>query len=229
LNVLKDNAIEIKVKNLLRNFGLMILCYFLFFFALRILDLFFIDLDLTKYDQTELFDSLKEHPLKFTFLAVIVAPVLEESIFRSLLKPSSQSLKLFVCAILYLVGLILIPQEAHWLLRYLLLFATLIFIYYALGQLIPESIFRKSCFYLHRYYLAVWILGAIIFGFVHIYNYVDSFQLDLILLIMIFPRIIAGLFFGKIKLENKALIWPILMHSMNNGMVLIFLLPFGLS
>ena len=217
------------MKNLFRNFALMILCYFLFFVALRFLDLFVFDLDLNKYEQIEIMKVLEESPLKFIFLAAIAAPVIEESIFRSILKPTASNLKLFVCSILYIIGLILIPEEAHWALKYLLLFGCLGLFYYALGELVSEKIFKKACYWLHRYYLLIWIAGAVLFGFVHIFNYVDTFQIDLVLIIMIFPRIIAGFFFGKIKMENKNLIWPRLMHSMNNSMVLIFLLPFALS
>ena len=71
----------------------------------------------------------------------------------------------------------------------------------------------------------VWILTAFIFGMVHISNYVDGFQIDLLLFLMIIPRIIAGFFFGKIKIENKSMAWPIAMHAMNNATVLILLFP----
>ena len=207
----------------------MILCYFLFFIALRILDVFVFDLDLDKYEQMEILKILKENPLKFIFLAAIAAPIIEESIFRSILKPTATSLKIFICAILYIIGIIFIPEEAHWVLKYILLFGVLFLIYYSLGELIPKTFFRQACYWLHRYYLLIWILGSIIFGFVHIYNYVDTFQLDLVLFLMIFPRIIAGFFFGKIKLENKGMIWPILLHSMNNSIVILFVLPFTIS
>ncbi|HKJ48064.1 MAG TPA: CPBP family glutamic-type intramembrane protease [Christiangramia sp.] len=229
MNVLIENNLGVKVKNLLRNFALMILCYFLFFIALRFLDVFIFDLDLEKYEQMEILKILEENPLKFIFLAAIAAPIIEESIFRSILKPTATSLKIFVCAILYIFGLILIPEDAHWALKYILLFGVLSFIYYGLGELIPKTYYRQACYWLHRYYLIIWILGAIIFGFVHIYNYVDTFQIDLVLFLMIFPRIIAGFFFGKVKLENKGMIWPILLHSMNNSIVILFILPFTLS
>ncbi|WP_300441765.1 CPBP family glutamic-type intramembrane protease [Christiangramia sp.] len=110
-----------------------------------------------------------------------------------------------------------------------MLFGVIYLVYYALGELIPHIYYRHLCYWLHKYYLLTWILGSVIFGLVHIFNYVDSFQLNLILFIMIFPRIIAGFFFGKIKLENKGMIWPILMHSMNNSLVILIVLPFSLS
>ncbi|UJH91251.1 hypothetical protein LZ575_00075 [Antarcticibacterium sp. 1MA-6-2] len=60
---------------------------------------------------------------------------------------------------------------------------------------------------------------------VHIFNYVDAFEINVVLVLLIIPRIIAGFFFGKVKIENEGLIWAILMHVMNNGVVTIFLLP----
>lgn len=228
MNLLKENNLGLKVKNLFRNFSLMILCYFIFFFAIRIINIFIFEIDFNKYEQAELFKILEENPLKFIFLAAIAAPVIEECIFRSVLKPTATSLKVFICALLYIIGILLMPDDAHWALKYLLLAGSLILCYYALGELIPKLIYHKTCYWLHRHYLIVWILGAFIFGFVHIYNYVDTFQVDLLLLLMIFPRIIAGFFFGKIKLENKSLVWPILLHSMNNSIVLIVVLPFTL-
>lgn len=207
----------------------MILCYFLFFIGVQVLDVLVFDLDFQKYEQFEILKILEENPIQFIFLAAVAAPVLEESIFRSVLKPSPSSLKLFICAILYIIGSLFIPEDAHWALKYVLVFGSLFFCYYALGELIPKRYYQIACFWLFKYYLLIWIAGSIIFGFVHIYNYVDSFQLDLVLIMMIFPRIIAGFFFGKIKLENKSMIWPILLHSMNNSMVLIILLPFTLS
>jgi len=228
LNILRHNDPVAKLKNLSRNFLLMIACYFIFFIILSLVTQFFPVVDFDRYEQSDLFELLGNNPFKFIFLAIIAAPIIEESIFRSLLKPSQESIKLFICALLYIIGLLLIPEKGHWILRYTLLFATLFLIYYALGELIPEKALKKICFWLYRQYLVIWIAGAIIFGFVHIFNYVDSFQLDLTLFMMIAPRIIAGFFFGKIKLENKGMIWPVLMHSMNNSMVLLFMLPFTL-
>ncbi|WP_232225362.1 CPBP family intramembrane glutamic endopeptidase [Christiangramia salexigens] len=167
--------------------------------------------------------TLKEHPYKFIFLASIAAPVIEESLFRTLIKPSQANLKLFVSALAYLVGLMLIPEEGHWMLRYTLLFLSIYLLYYALGELIPEYTLQRITRWLHKKYVIFWLLTSAIFGFVHIFNYVENVQLDLVLFIMIFPRMIAGFFLGKLKIENRSILWPILLHSMNNSMVLIFM------
>ncbi|WP_083642604.1 type II CAAX prenyl endopeptidase Rce1 family protein [Christiangramia flava] len=225
MEVLYKRDLGFKIKNLFRNFGLMIACYILFFFLMGMLNAYFPELDLKQYQQSDLLETLTENPLKFFFLAVILAPVVEESLFRSLLKPSEQNLKLFFCSILYIVGLVLMPENAHWTLKYLLLFLCIAFFYYALGELIPEKLMKKINYWIYRRYLLIWIFSAVIFGFVHIFNYVESFQIDLVLLIMIFPRIIAGFFFGKIKLENREMFWPIALHSLNNLMVFLVMFP----
>ncbi|MBE7639286.1 MULTISPECIES: CPBP family glutamic-type intramembrane protease [Salegentibacter] len=203
----------------------MIGSYFLFFFLMGFLNTFLPDLDLEKYQQTELFNLMNESPLAFVIMAVIIAPVLEESMFRTLIKPSFTEIHIFCCALLAFFGLGFIPQEADSLLKYGLVILAAIIIFLFLQSLKPSRIIRIFRILLYRYYRVVWLLTAALFGLVHIWNYVEGWQFDLILFLLIFPRIIAGYFFGKIKIENNSLIWPIAMHAMNNGVVVIFLLP----
>lgn len=192
---------------------------------LGFLNTFIPELDLEKYQQTELFDLMNESPLAFVIMAVIIAPLLEESMFRTLIKPSFTDIYIFICAVLAFVGLGLIPQEAHSLLKYALVILSAIIIFLFLRALEPARPMRLFRVFLYRNYKLIWFLTALIFGLVHIWNYVEGWQLDLVLFILIFPRIIAGYFFGKIKIENGNLIWPIAMHAMNNGIVVFFLLP----
>ncbi|AVR47537.1 CPBP family intramembrane metalloprotease [Christiangramia fulva] len=205
----------------------MIGSYFLFFMLLSFLHSWFPGLDLEQYQQSELFEMMKKSPWKFFFLAAIAAPVMEESIFRSLVKPSVADIKLFLCALLFIGALAIIPEKANWILRYTLVFITISLFYYAMGELIPEKYFLKISDLLKRWYLPFWLVGAVIFGMVHVFNYVEGLYFDLVLFILIFPRIIAGFFCGKIKIENRGIFWPILLHSMNNSIVLLLMYPFS--
>lgn len=214
-----------KTRNLFRNYWLMLGSYFLFFFLLGFLTSVMPSIDLERYQQTELFDFMTESPLAFMFMAVVVAPVLEESLFRSLVKPSLNEIYIFICAALSFIGLGLIPPEAHSILKYCLVLLSAFLLFLVFASLKPPRFLRKLRIFLHRNYITFWFLTAVIFGMVHVWNYVEGWQFDLVLFILIFPRIIAGLFFGKIKIENHSLIWPILMHAMNNGIVVFFLLP----
>ena len=203
----------------------MIGTYFLFFFLLGFLNTFLPELDLEKYQQTELFNLMDESPLAFILMAVIIAPLLEESMFRTLIKPSFTEIHIFICAVLAFIGLGFIPQEAHSLLKYGLVILSAIIIFLFLQSLKPSRFLRIFRIILYRNYRLIWLLTAALFGLVHIWNYVEGWQFDLILFLLIFPRIIAGYFFGKIKVENGSLLWPITMHAMNNGIVVFFLLP----
>lgn len=224
---IEDSPSLNKLKNLLRNFVLLVGSYFLFFMILSFLHSLFPGLDLQQYQQSELFEMMEKSPFKFFFLAAIMAPILEESIFRSLVKPSPANIKLFLCAVLYIIGLTIITEKGYWILRYILIFITLGLFYYAMGELIPQQYFFKISSFLGKWYVPIWIIGAIVFGVVHVFNYVEGLYFDLVLFILIFPRIIAGFFFGKIKIENKGMLWPILLHSMNNSMVLLLMYPYS--
>ena len=87
--------------------------YFLFFFLTGVLNSFLPDLDLSKYQQTELFNLMDESPFTFILMAVVIAPVLEESMFRTLIKPSFTEIYIFICAILAFISLGFIPSEAR--------------------------------------------------------------------------------------------------------------------
>ncbi len=204
-------------------------CYVLFFIALGLLSILIPGLDLDSYQQTDLNRLLEESPLKLVLLAVVLAPLIEEGMFRTLIKPSRKELIFFLCIWLFVIALALIPEEVNWMIKYgfLVLFFILSFIF--LREFIPLSWQKAICKFISRYYKVVWIITSVVFGMVHIFNYVEGFELNFVLMLLIFPRIIAGYFFGKIKVENKGLIWPILMHAMNNGSVFIILLPRILS
>jgi len=210
---------------LLRNYGWLLLAYFFFFSLLGILQVLFPELDMLQYEQGDLNSLMKEEPWKFAILAVIIAPILEEGMFRTLIRPSPNDFIYFLCCWVLMVMLIFIPVEVHWAIKYIFLIMFIAITFLFLREAIPLQFQFKACGILSRNYVGVWVLTAIIFGLVHISNYVDSFQVDLVLFLMIVPRIIAGFYFGKIKVENKTMIWPIAMHAMNNATVLILLLP----
>ena len=197
----------------------------MFFATLAILQIVFPSLDILKYQQTDLEALMSQNPWKFILLAVVIAPILEEGMFRTLIKPSPNEFIFFICSWILVIAATFIPLDVHWAIKFgfLLLFISLI--YYFLKELIPVALQYKACSFLNRNYIFIWMITAIIFGLVHISNYVDGFQLDFLLFLMIVPRIIAGFYFGKIKIENRSMVWPIAMHALNNATVVMFILP----
>jgi len=181
--------------------------------------------DFEKYQQTELFNLLEENPFVFGVMAIIVAPIIEEGAFRSLIKPTENQIIYFCCAWFILISSIFIPPDAHWVLKYVLLALSVILIFMFLKAAIPQKTLSAIKTWLHLHYKAVWIVSAFLFGLVHVFNYVEGFEINILLFLLIFPRIIAGYFFGKVKMENKGMVWPIVMHAMNNSIILFFLIP----
>lgn len=200
--------------------------YIVFFIFLGTFQIFYPELDLEQYQQTEINRILQENPLQFILLAVVLAPVIEEGMFRTLIKPSRNELIFFLSIwILVLVMGYVVPLEIFWAIKYGSLLLLFVFSFFLLKALIPVSWQMKLTKFLTNHYKVLWILTALVFGMVHIFNYVEGFKLDFILFLLIIPRIISGFFFGKIKIENRSLIWPITLHAMNNATVLLLLFP----
>ncbi len=196
-------------------------CYFLFFMGMGILKTIFPELDFDRYQQTEIYEMMTNNPLVFFILAVIIAPIIEECLFRSLIKPSQNEILVFICSWILFISLPFIPAKANLILKYSLLLLSVFIIFLFLKSIIPEKKMKKMQYYLHKYYRLIWMLSALIFGYVHVWNYVSGFEFNFILFILIFPRIIAGYFFGRLKVQNQQLYWPILLHAMNNGIVVL--------
>lgn len=219
------NSISDKAKNLLRNFGWMFFCYIIFFIILGYIQSIFPEFSFNGYQQTELMQLLEEDPFKFLILAVILAPLIEEGIFRTLIKPSANELLFFLSLWLLILAQLIIPQDVYWVLKYIFLILLGIISFLFLREVIPQVWQQKTAYILGNHYKLIWIMTSIIFGWVHVFNYVDGLQIDFQLFLLVLPRIIAGYFFGKVKIENESLLWPIIMHGMNNGTVMFFLLP----
>ncbi|MFD2564836.1 CPBP family glutamic-type intramembrane protease [Aquimarina rubra] len=166
---------------------------------------------------------MKKDKLK-AFLAMIVfAPIIEELMFRTLLKPKTKDLLLFLSSwTLFILG-VFITSELVWYYRYLILILAIFLLYFSYSKVIPKQYLEKIKTYLNRYQVITLQITSVTFGFLHIFNYVDSFRIDSILFLLIVPRIIAGHIFGKIKIENNHIIWPILLHAMNNGVVFLII------
>ena len=203
----------------------MVGCYIIFFICLGLLSTFFPGFDLDQYQQSDINRLLEEDPLRLVILAVIFAPIIEEGMFRTLLKPTPNELIFFLCIWIFVLALVLVPDDTYWVIKYSFLLLLMLVVFIFLRELIPLKWQWRACYFLERYYIIVWGLSSVIFGLVHILNYVEGFELNFVLFLLIFPRIIAGYFFGKIKIENNGLAWPMLMHAMNNSVVFLILIP----
>ncbi|WP_378175986.1 type II CAAX prenyl endopeptidase Rce1 family protein [Aquimarina sp. SS2-1] len=212
-----------KIKNLLSSYFRLFGLYILFFICVTLLQSIFPYLDLQKYSQDSIFEILKENRLKAFLAMVIFAPLVEELMFRTLLKAKTKDLLLFLSSwTLFFLGLF-ITIKLEWYYRYFLVILTISLLFLIYRIVLPKHFLEKTTRYLKKHQVTTLQITSVAFGFLHVFNYVESFRIDSILFLLIAPRIIAGHVFGKIKIENDHILWPILLHAINNGVVFVII------
>ena len=193
--------------------------YILFFISLAFFSHWIPELNDNSYEDTALNDMLTNSPFKLFVLACIFAPIVEEMMFRTLIKPTHIDLILFLSSWPVFMGLGFLPPDIHWGVS-LVFGAVVIFVlYYILKHLIAEEATQHIRTFFHTYTVPILIVVSVVFGLVHINNYVDNFIINAALITLIVPRIISGFMMGWIKIKNQGLIWSMGLHFMNNAFV----------
>lgn len=194
--------------------------YILFFIIVGILSTWIPELKADAYEDTTLKKLIQENPFKLFILACVFAPIVEEMMFRTLIKPVHTDILLFMCSWPVFIGLRFLPKDVHW--GILLAFgATVLFVlFYILKHLLTETNTQRLRTFLHTHKTPVLISVSVVFGLVHIGNYVDDFVINLALVTLIIPRIISGFMMGWIKIKNQGLVWSMGLHFMNNAFVI---------
>ena len=139
------------------------------------------------------FDDLKElSDFKILFLASVLAPFMEESVFRAPLTAFKSPWKLYRTD----------PES---------------------GERVLKDI-RIPLFENPRVFQVLFYVLAIMFGYVHLFNYQIDAQILLFSPILVAPQMILGLIFGFIRVRCGFL-WAVAMHACYNGfLVSLFLL-----
>jgi hypothetical protein len=141
---------------------------------------------------------------------IFLSPVLEEILFRLILKPKFRNLIVFsvfsgVLAINFLFRnefILFIPFSIFSIIGFVLL--------------MNRKYFREAQIYFLKYFSIIFYLISLIFGFIHITNYEPfNYQLILIAPILISPLVMAGIILGFIRMKF-GIGYSILMHSIIN-------------
>ncbi len=206
-----------KTNQLLKHYFILWGLYITFFVLLSVAKIYYPTLFEQEYEQGFLQELLKEKPLQLFILAVLVAPIIEEMMFRTIVKPSHNDILLFLCSwsIFYLNTFI--PTDVNWIIKIGFVSVLLFTLYYIAKQLIPIEKTIKIRSFLDNYYIVFLIVSSLLFGLIHINNYIDTFIVNVALISLIIPRILSGFMMGIIKIKNKHLIWSIFLHALNNG------------
>lgn len=145
----------------------------------------------------KIIELLKSMPKGVVFISfIIIVPIVEELIFRLYLR-----------------------YKNNYLLR---LFVSL---FYVAGKNRKERIEKRIKKVWYKKYGYIFYFSAILFGFVHIFNFNSDKNLLLLFPIITAPQIFVGLFAGYLRVRFN-LIWGFFLHAIHN---LVFFLPFLIS
>ncbi|MDJ0708128.1 MAG: CPBP family intramembrane metalloprotease [Leptolyngbyaceae cyanobacterium MO_188.B28] len=155
------------------------------------------------------------------FGAVVMAPVVEEIIFRLPLRPIALSLSIPISiAIIYLLDLFSVNQAIPPVVGLMLLGFN---IYLATRH---PKVPRLQQLYT-RFPRPIFYLSAILFGAIHIGNY-DS-RVWALMPLLVLPQCVLGLFLGFVRVRY-GFGWAIFAHALHNGCLIApFLMMLGLG
>ena len=146
--------------------------------------------------------------------AIILAPLCEESLFRSLLKFKKINIILFISA-LTLYGGIAIFHSNYF---HLSIISILLISFITLLIIIPRS--KIEAFIVTNFKYFFWAT-AIVFGLVHLSNFIGNIYILMAFsLILTAPQIVAGFILGYIRM-NYGLVYSMLFHVAINSTILL--------
>lgn len=164
---------------------------------------------------------LEQSPWLILFWGVVMAPIVEEIIFRLPLRPVALSLSIPISLVMiYLLGLFSVNPAIPSVVGLMLLGFN---VYLALRRL---KVPRLQQLYT-RFPRPIFYLSAILFGAIHIGNY-DS-RVWILMPLLVLPQCVAGLFLGFVRVRY-GFGWAIFAHALHNGCVMApFLIMLGLG
>ena len=136
----------------------------------------------------KIFKEMK--PELIFFFAVIIAPFLEEIMFRLVLKFRSNFL------ILWPLQLLILLQVSNKI-----------------------NLLKTIRNFWNKFYAWIFYLITIAFGLIHILNFKPSINIYLLAPVLVAPQILIGISLGYLRIRF-GLIWSILFHAFYNGILL---------
>jgi membrane protease YdiL (CAAX protease family) len=183
---------------------------FVFFGSALLCSPFFALLDVASlpHKMEGLFEDLSS--LKIFLLAVILAPFVEEMLFRYQLKYPLLMTIFLILSIGYLLGQFFgLTQNPLWLAIQFLIMVSCIFLYQY------DDIRLRIIDFTTRYYGYFFYWTAIVFAFIHSYNFDLSPDQWYYVPILVMPQFLLGLLLGYIRMQLN-IGYAIVVHGLNN-------------
>ena len=158
-------------------------------------------------------DEIKLTPLMTILAGILLAPIYEEIIFRSLLKFKINNIILFIATLTFFIVYFVFRSKIELVIIFSILLFTLLFllIIYSRSKI---ELFLSSKF---KYFFYA---TALTFGLVHASNFTgDTYLILAFSLILGGPQIVLGFILGYIRM-NYGLIYSMLFHMIVNTSIL---------
>lgn len=224
INIKLNDSLNLKLRESFSSIFYIILFLISYAIFIKITDyLIFINTNFSIYDKiiSNQNQYFKNNPFYAIIFILIIAPFIEEIIFRLPLRVSKMNLSLsmsFMC-LLFIGGNNL--ADLNFTFESIFLKSSSIFLVVFLIIKIDDKTLLKLTN--ERFYTKYFYAFSIIFGLLHIRNFYQEIPVNLLLFtpLYIIPQIILSLFLGYIRLKN-GIIWSILLHSLFNFPGIIF-------
>ena len=188
----------------LGNFFLMLFIYFVSTIPLGVIGL--ITLKLTGFSRLPLDLTL----YKKILLGIIFAPIYEEVLMRLLLVFSRKNLVILIsCCAAFLIYFCIKSSPKMLIFSFLLIITSIVYLYH------------HQCFsFINNHYSIFFYLSAILFGLLHIFNFVGINGYNLIFTpLLVLPQIFLGLILVYIRV-NYGFKYVVLLHAIVNLSIL---------
>ncbi|MDQ8006540.1 MAG: CPBP family glutamic-type intramembrane protease [Pedobacter sp.] len=212
---------QVKYKYLLiRDFAALLILYVSF--TILLLSVFGLLLHFDLIREYKGIDLLKEFGVLGTlFLACIVAPLLEETIFRCHLKDLNGAIYFIFLSL----GALTVSQVNGIRIQLAIIGTALV-----LAVLVIEFLKKKSRFYATKFWIKIYpylfYYTAIIFGLVHLSNYKDLTVTDPSFVFYIGSQAFGGLGLGYLRIKY-GLIYSMLFHALFNLLMVSLVILFS--
>ncbi len=182
-------------------------------------------IDFSIYESKQQQNAFQKNPIELFFTIVLVTPILEELVFRTLIKPNKSDLLLFPCGVIGLALVLTVGSQFTWYYTYAGIGILMIGLFFLLkSKLFEKKFLLQTSKFLQKkgIMITLLIVSSLLFGVSHALNYGTLSEINLVILLLTIPRIFSGSIYGIFKIKN-GITWSIGLHALRN------LIPFLIS
>jgi hypothetical protein len=148
--------------------------------------------------------------IKILFAGIILGPIIEEVLFRFLLKPLLRNVLIFLGFSVLIIIFSIIRSN------YIYLIISSIIGCISFMLVLNRRFLHVAQMFILKRFNFIFYLSCILFGLYHMTNYhTEKFELILVMPFLVIPQMIGGAFIGFVRMKY-GIIYAILFHSITN-------------